>query len=621
MSAKNALITAAVAVLAIAGAGGAYFYTQNQAKPDAAARAYLEAWEDGDYEFMEDISLSEPARLAELYESIPEDMGATEYSFELDEVTEDGDLADAAFTATWALEELGEFTYRSELELERHEERWRVVWAPTTIHPDFDYDARFRRTRSWPERGRILALDGQPITEYRDVVVVGIEPQRITDRDAMIQALVDNLEVDPAEVNAALDRPGLREDWFLPVVEIPADRFEELRPIIYPVPGLVFQSKQDRQPPSEEFARHVIGSVGEITAEGLENRGEIYRRGDLVGRTGLEQVFEGRLAGRPTLELRITYPEADDEVLVSDEGQPSEDLATTLSVPIQQAAEAALEGIEQPAAVVVVDSTSFDVRAAVSRPLGEFNRAFGGRYPPGSSFKVVFSATLMDSGVTVDQQVPCPAETEVGGRAFRNFEGEALGVTTFRQVFVHSCNTGFIELGSAVESEQLIEGAKRFGFGENFDFPLNVAKAVFPQPNDVTEKAAATIGQGRVLASPLHMATVAAAIAADGWQPPKLLTEAEASERKALDPATGQTLRELMVQVVAEGTGRAAQVPGVEVGGKTGTAEFGDETPPKTHAWFIGFTDDLAFAILVEDGGVGGRVAAPIAAKLIAALE
>lgn len=607
-------------MLVAAAAAGAYFYRQNQAKPDAAARAYLEAWEDGDYEFMKEISLSEPARLAELYESIHEDMGVTEYSFELGEVSEEGDLAQAVFTATWTLDELGEFTYSTELELERQQERWRVVWAPAAIHPDFDYDARFRRTRSWPERGRILSHDNQPITDYRDVVVVGIEPRRVTDRDAMIQALVDNLEVDPAEVNAALDRPGLREDWFLPVIEIPAERFEELRPVIYPVPGLVFQSKQDRQPPSPEFARHVVGTVGEITAEDLENLGDPYRRGDRVGRTGLEQVFEARLAGRPTLQLRISYPEAEDAVLVSEEGEPSEDLATTLSVAAQQAAEAALEGVEQPAAVVVVDASTSQVRAVVSRPLGEFNRAFGGRYPPGSSFKVVSAATLLAAGVTVDQEVSCPAETEIGGRTFRNFEGEALGVTTFEQIFVHSCNTGFVELTSSMESEELIAGARGFGFGEDFDFPLNVAKAVFPQPADSTEKAAATIGQGRVLASPLHMATVAGAVAADGWRAPSLLADGGEPESIALDPAAGQTLRELMAQVVAEGTGRGAQVPGAEIGGKTGTAEFGEEQPPRTHAWFIGFTGDYAFAILVEDGGVGGRVAAPIAAKLIAGL-
>lgn len=620
MTTKKGLLAAAVVVLVIAGAAGVFFYRQDQAKPDAAARAYLEAWEEGDYEFMQQVSLSEPARLAELYESIPEDMGATEFSLELGEVVEDGIQAVAGFTATWMLEDLGELTYETELELERQEDQWRVVWTPTSIHPQFDYDAGFRRTITWPERGRILAHDEQPITEYRDVVVVGIEPRRVTDREAMIGALVDNLEVDPAEVNAALDRPGLREDWFLPVVEIPAERFEELRPVIYPVPGLVFQSKQDRQPPSPDFAQHVVGTVGEVTAEGLEKLGGPYRAGDRVGRTGLEQVFEDRLAGRPTLQLRITYPEADDEVLVTVEGEPSEDLTTTLSVPVQEAAEAALDGMQEPAAIVVVDSATAQVRAAVSRPLGEFNRAFGGRYPPGSSFKVVSAATLLGSGVTVDQQVQCPEEIEIGGRTFRNFEGEALGVTNFEQVFVHSCNTGFIDLTSSMESEELIEGAKGFGFGEEFDFPLNVAKAIFPQPRDATEKAAATIGQGRVLASPLHMATVAAAVAADGWRPPSVVQQSQAPEPIALDPAAGQTLRELMMQVVAEGTGTAAQVPGVQIGGKTGTAEFGEEDPPQTHAWFIGFTGDYAFAVLVEGGGVGGRVAGPIAAKLVAAL-
>lgn len=611
-----------LAALLLAGSVGLYLYArEDRQSPQAAARIYLSSWERGDYRAMSESTINAPLRFEEIVGRIPQDMGAREYGFELGESVEEQDGARVGFLANWDLGELGEYTYAAALRLEQRDGQWRVVWDPRSVHPDFTVDSTFRRSRVWPERAQILGIDEQPITQHRSLVTVGIEPRRIQDRAAMIQALEEHLGVDASRVNADLDRPGLRPDWFLPVTEIPAEEYEVLRPAIHPIPGLVFQNTRSRLPPFPEFARHVLGGVGEVTAEGLENLGEPYRAGDQVGRSGLEGVFERRLAGTPSLELRITSPDAtNDKVLVREEGEASRSLHTTISMEAQLAAESALEGVEEAAAIVVVDVESFEVRAAASRPLGEFNRAFGGRYPPGSSFKVVSGWALLRSGVSVDQAVSCPEEVRVGGRVFRNFEGSALGETTFREVFAHSCNTGFIGLTESMSGSDLAEAARRFGFEAEYSFPLTVARSVFPQPRDAVEKAAATIGQGRVLASPLHMASVAAAAAAGEWHHPRLIAGSDREAGDTLDPASVADLQELMRLVVSEGTGTAAQVPGVTIGGKTGTAEFGSEVPPETHAWFIGFTERHGFAVLVEGAGVGGRVAAPIAARLVAAL-
>jgi cell division protein FtsI/penicillin-binding protein 2 len=121
--------------------------------------------------------------------------------------------------------------------------------------------------------------------------------------------------------------------------------------------------------------------------------------------------------------------------------------------------------------------------------------------------------------------------------------------------------------------------------------------------------------------SPLHMATVAAAVADGTWRPPVVLEGAKAGAQPSkLDPAVVKSLRTLMAGVVEHGTGVAARTPGREVAGKTGTAEFGNDDPPKTHAWFIGYSGDLAFAVLVEGGGVGGRVAVPLARDFLGRL-
>jgi cell division protein FtsI/penicillin-binding protein 2 len=452
--------------------------------------------------------------------------------------------------------------------------------------------------------------------------VVGIVPQRIRDRPVLVRALATHLGTQPGRINSLLDKPGVRPEWFLPVEELSVERYEAVKPAIYPVPGLVFQNRQLRLPPRPGFAQHVIGRTGEVTAEALKRLGDPYQQGDLIGLSGLEAVYEKKLAGRPSGEVLLNDADGRQiKLLHRFPGQQAQSVQSTLDVDVQTKAEAALDGVAAPAAIVVVDAASSQVRAVVSRPVGGFNRALTGRYPPGSSFKIVTAAALLKDGVSESQMVECPPETKVGGKTFRNFESKGLGNIAFRQAFANSCNSAFVKLASSLEAQKLAEAAKSFGFGHNFSFPLDVKGGSFPAPRDVTDQAASAIGQGRVEASPLHMATVAAAVATSGWRPPQLVIGEDPGAGEELDPTVAQTLQSLMKLVVREGTGVRAKVAGKEVAGKTGTAEFGTKRPPATHAWFVGYSGSLAFAVLVEGGGVGGEVAAPVAARLVAGLE
>lgn len=580
------------------------------------------AWEKRDYNAMKRLVLNAPADFGQRYEQVVRDLQATGLSVRLREVIRAKDTARAPFTARWELKGLGSYSYNGALNLELRNGKWKVAWSPKAIHPDLVQEARFRRSRIWPPRAIIAAADGRSLTEQRSVIVVGIQPGSMKDRAATVSALVDNLGSDPARINAALDRPGVKPDWFVPVEEISVERYQSVKPAIYPVPGLIFRSQEQRSPPTPEFARQVIGTVGEVTGELLRKLGAPYQAGDRVGLTGLEAAFEKRLAGTPSQELAMVDPAG--KLLRSLKkvaGRPGQPVRTTLSIPAQNAAEAAVAGVNQPAAIVVVDSATSEVKAAVSRPLGEFNRAFAGRYPPGSSFKIITSYALLTNGRAPERPVSCPQTILAGGRSFRNFEGESLGQISFRQALVRSCNTAFIAMTSELSNDTLSSAASAFGFGRQYaGFPLSAAGGSFPVPKDAAEKAAESIGQGRVLASPLQMATVAAAVAGSAWRSPRIVSDQAPSEVFVLDGSAIQSLRSMMVSVVAEGTGVRARVPGRQVAGKTGTAEFGSAIPPRTHAWFAGFSGPYAFAVIVEGGGVGGEVAAPIAAKLVAGL-
>jgi cell division protein FtsI/penicillin-binding protein 2 len=176
-------------------------------------------------------------------------------------------------------------------------------------------------------------------------------------------------------------------------------------------------------------------------------------------------------------------------------------------------------------------------------------------------------------------------------------------------------------------ADALADAAPAFGLGVIADLGVPAFWGSVPSVPDAVERAAAAIGQGRVLASPLAMAGVAATVATGQARTPVLLPDVAAAAPPAaapppLDPAVAQTLRLLMHEVVQTGSGTALKgLPGGPVGAKTGTAEYGSDAPPRTHAWVIGFRDDVAFAVLVEDGGSGGRAAGPVAAAFLRGLD
>jgi cell division protein FtsI/penicillin-binding protein 2 len=616
------VIGVVVAILAAAGGAGWVLLNREPALPSREFAAYLEAWERFDTDAMQPLIAAPPPEMAEAVTAMRDDLRISAARFKRVGLRRDGEVAIGEYKAEVDLAGLGTWAYTGTVEFRRPEGKWRLMWSPAALHPELRAGQRFGRTRSWPVRAPIVGVDGAPLVAAGDVVDIGLQPERIRDL-AQVQAILrQQVGVEPAAVSAALNAPGVRPDHFVAVARIRPDRFAQVRAVLEPVPGVFFQRTTGRLPVAENFALHVLGRYDEVTAERLEELGAPYLVGDKVGLSGLEGAYERRLAGTPSGEVRIVDMTTDEPVstLFQFAGAPPQPVGTTLDRRTQEAAEQALAGVTSPAALVALDAGTGDVRAVVSRPFDQpFNRALAGQYPPGSTFKIVTTAALLGAGTRPDTPVGCPADVTVGGQAFRNFEGGSLGGTTFRTAFAQSCNTAFVTLSANLADAALATAASTFGFGSEYDLGLPTEGATFPPPRDLAERASEAIGQGRVEASPLHMATVAAAVASGGWRAPRLLTDKPQAPTTLLDPATAATLKELTTEVVRSGTGTAAAVPGQQIGGKTGTAEIGGPDPNRTHAWFIGYRGNLAFAILVEGGGVGGRVAAPLAARFLAA--
>jgi hypothetical protein len=290
-------------------------------------------------------------------------------------------------------------------------------------------------------------------------------------------------------------------------------------------------------------------------------------------------------------------------------------IRTTLDRGLQSAAEKAVSG--RTAAIVAVRASTGEI-LAVADGLGGRN-AFLGNYPPGSTFKVVTAAALLADGMSPGSGVDCPGSVVTAQRTIRNSEDLALGGTSLRDAFAHSCNTTFARLAvERLRADGLAASAEAFGFGGPITPGIAAVRGSFPAPGSGAELAEAAIGQGRVQASPLVMAMVAAAVADGTWRSPrlvdaKLIRKTGDRPQPSRDVPNAAALRAMMRAVVTDGTAERAGLP-PGTAGKTGTAEVGGGTP---HAWFIGYRDDLAFAALVAAGGSGPDTAAPLAAHFL----
>ena len=374
-------------------------------------------------------------------------------------------------------------------------------------------------------------------------------------------------------------------------------------------------------PRLDELAGALVGQLRELTAAEAARLGLEYAAGDLVGADGVEAGFEDELAGGPVGRIEVVDATGRvTEVLHEFGGERPESLQLTLDYATQRAAEDALADVTLPVALVAVDSRTGAVRAVANNPSG-FDRALLGNYAPGSTFKIVTASGVLAAGVEPDQILACPYETRPGDSApFTNAFGEDYGDLPFIDTFAKSCNTTFVDQGYQLGPARLLGAAETFGFNQAYDLGVPTEFASFPLPESDTETGAASIGQGRVSVTPLHMATVAAAAYDGTWRPPFLSGEPPAEGSHPLPDAAREHLADFLREVVRTGTGQAVAILGRDIGGKTGTAEFGDEEPPETHAWFAGFVGDLAYALVVEGGGVGGEVAAPLIREFLLGL-
>lgn len=583
---------------------------------------------------------------------------------ETGQLTLKGDSATIPLNYTWKVG-AGEWKYTTYAEFKKSGDKWLTVWNPASLVPELaDNEILSKGTQS-PQRADILGAGDAKLVTYRPVVNVGIDKPRLGSADPAAAAtqLAQLVGVDPAAYAGQVAAAGAQA--FVTAIILRDEGRTITDQQITAIPGA--RAIPDSQPlaPSRTFARAVLGTVGEATAEQIQASGGALTVGDVTGVGGLQQQYDAQLRGKDAVVIRAQRADLTREqiqaagtdprrVVYQVAPTPGTPLKTTLDPTLQALAESTLAGVGPASAIVALRPSTGAVLAAASGPGSNgYNTAMLGQYAPGSIFKMVDSLALFRNGLTPDAKVQCTPTLDVDGRTFKNSEGYpvgSLGSVTLRDAFAHSCNTAFISQRDNVSQAQLEAAAASMGVAVEAP-SLGAAAFLGSVPGEAagTEHAASMIGQGKVLLSPLAAAIMAGSVAKGSPVSPQLVLNPDAgaaaagtsgaptadaaspsstatpqapvkASDKPITPAEAAMLSDMMRAVITSGhAGFLASVPGAPVGAKTGTAEFGNDTPPKTHAWIVAVHGDLAVAVFVEDGGLGATTSGPLLKQFLTA--
>jgi penicillin-binding protein 2 len=466
---------------------------------------------------------------------------------------------------------------------------------------------------------------------------------------------------------------------------LPLDIAEDLSPQELSVvqrgvtPNLILRQTYVRFYPNGPLAGHVIGYTGReapLSVRPVENNDLIFS--DSQGREGLEQVFDNELRGQAG-QLHVTYDAAGNKTSerIARPPVPGYNIITTLDEELQRVCENVLAKSCKRGAIVVIDPNNGEILAMASQPgfnpnefvpvvkkevFERYNtdeadplvpRAYRSAYPAGSTFKVFVGFAALETGkITPENHFDCPTDITIGDHTFKNWKKKGGGSLNFVEALTQSCNTWFYQVALKIGADPIIEYAHRLGLGKRTGIPiyaesegniptdeymLRVHKRTIKK-GDVANMA---IGQGDILITPLQMAQALSVIASAGkFHQTRLVKQVQSLDNKVVaaypdriredipvSPQIDKTLRRALQNVVYDGQGTAhsAQVKGVRVAGKTGTAQWGPENKQRTAAWFTGFVPaenpEYAFAALYEgepnDNSVhGGSHAAPLISKV-----
>ena len=506
--------TVAVLVVGAVGAGLWWRHAEGEKEADQAARseitAFAQAWQQRSFAdpALRFVGTSTGSTVGSAFTSATKGLGSGPVTVTADPPRRTGDTARSTLHVTWSLAGGVPWSYDVPVTSRSVEGGWAIALPTSTSpwHPTLGANDTLVATRTWGDRGTFLDADGKALTPIGKVYPVQIDPARATTATVrQLEKLVDEPAGSLVAKLAASTKAGSKAP--IPVITYRQADFDERRSALDRLKGIIYPAREQPLAKTRTFAQPLLGSFGAVSAELIAKGKGQYAAGDYAGLSGLQGQYDAVLGG--TAGVKVTSSAAPDTPLFALDAVAGNDVSTTLSPRVQDAAEGALKGTGTvPSALVAVDIRTGDVLASANSPALGFDRALTGHYPPGSAFKIATTYALLTSGkVTPTTSVSCPKNFVVDGRSYKNYEGESLGTPDFSTDFAHSCNTAFVQLSTKLADDDLAKAADALGL-TGWAKTLGVANAFdasVPTNNGKTDKASASIGQGRNVTSPLTL--------------------------------------------------------------------------------------------------------------------
>ncbi|HEV7979550.1 penicillin-binding transpeptidase domain-containing protein [Amycolatopsis sp.] len=495
------------------------------------------------------------------------------------------DQATASYQLNWHLPHDRLWSYTGETQLYSVDDGWKVHWQPSVVHPQLAVQQNLAVRVDTPQLAPVLDRDGVALLAPQKVIGVVVDPATVGDLNSVAGQLAAAVgRFDPSVTQQSLvdgvkaTKPG----GTYAVVSLRDSDYQQVKPAIYELPGVRFTSQDRLLAADKEFAKQVLPSVRSLVDD------------KVAGRAGW-RVVTVDTAGDELAELHAHPAEAAGAI------------TSTLSTRVQTAAEQALDPIPGAAMIVALQPSTGDLLAVAQNAPADAQGpiALAGRYPPGSTFKIITAAAALGTGkVKPDTPVDCPGTINLDGRIVPNEGKFELGTVPLLTAFARSCNTTFAKLATDLPPAALTDAARDLGVGADFVLPgLTTITGSVPPADTVAQRAENGFGQGKVVTSPFGMAIAAATVQSGRISVPTLLRGTPTPAQnlgQPVKPEVLDSLRSMMREVVTTGTATALRgLP--DVHGKTGTAQFGDGT--NSHGWFVGYQADLAFAVLLVGAG------------------
>ncbi|MCT1514470.1 penicillin-binding transpeptidase domain-containing protein [Dietzia cercidiphylli] len=476
-------------------------------------------------------------------------------------------------------------------------EDWKVEWAPTILDTRLEPGGTLAFSEILDYDTSVLDRTGEPLLQWTPVTAVTLAPGAVESADA-VAALVN--PVVPTITGQTI-REGMTEAGDQPyqIVALRPSDIDPIREQLAAVPGVTLPQSGD-----------LIRTDRSLTSPAINS---------------LPTAWMDAITAEGGWTAEIVNPDAEPIELGSAPVGQVDDLVSTLQISMQRAAQQAVDSSALGASIVAIQPSTGGILAVAQNSAADRQGpvSMQGRFPPGSTFKIVTTAAALEAGVVgPDEVVPCPASVTVSGRTIPNDDDFELGPVPLETAFARSCNTSQAVISDRLTPEAMKDTAAKLGLGVGF-FAPGLGADTFTGSVPVTEqgpaRVEAAIGQGEVLASPFGMAVMTASLANGGRMILPHVVDGMTGDAndapEPLDPGVVDTLRRYMEQTVRSGTATAANsIPGL--GGKTGTAEVG--TGP-AHGWFVGSTGDIALAVLIEGADSSGPAVSMAAGFLGAA--